>query len=106
MFTEVLKNQEAESVRCFFPVLVKEWEKRKNFNVAFLALSCLFVVYEYHYFWRMTYLGSFNREQFCLGRKLWDKVAQYVFENIYLPAAQSQVSWKINQMSVADKKKL
>jgi len=26
----------------------------------------------------------------ALGRKLWDKVAQHVFENIYLPAAQNQ----------------
>ena len=27
----------------------------------------------------------------ALGRKLWEKVAGHVFENIYLPAAQTQV---------------
>ena len=28
----------------------------------------------------------------ALSKKLWDKVAPYVFENIYLPAAQSRVT--------------
>lgn len=35
----------------------------------------------------------------ALGRKLWDKVAQYVFENIYLPAAQNQVTGSSRQIS-------
>jgi len=34
-----------------------------------------------------------------LGRKLWEKVAQHVFENIYLPAAQSQKSGATRQIS-------
>ncbi len=37
---------------------------------------------------------------FFAGRKLWDKVAQYVFENIYLPAAQNQVSSRCSKAAV------
>ncbi|XP_023335383.1 dynamin-like 120 kDa protein, mitochondrial [Eurytemora carolleeae] len=35
----------------------------------------------------------------ALGRKLWEKVAGHVFENIYLPAAQTQSSGSTRQIS-------
>ena len=35
----------------------------------------------------------------ALGRKLWEKVAGHVFENIYLPAAQTQSSGGTRQIS-------
>lgn len=35
----------------------------------------------------------------ALGRKLWEKVAQFVFENIYLPAAQNQMTGSSRQIS-------
>jgi len=34
-----------------------------------------------------------------LGRKLWERVSQHVFENIYLPAAQTQQSGSTRQIS-------